>query len=511
MRKTLTMKKVKEIARLKALGLSQRQIARSLNISKGVVHKYLSKLEDKGLQWPLVEDEQSLQKAILSVQGKFVEPDYALIYQELKVKGVTLLLLHEEYKQTHPDRPYSYTQFCSLYRRWKKTQKLSLRQIHQGGDKLFIDYAGPKVTIVNPQTGESEQASLFIAVMGASQYTFAEATWDQSLENWLGSHVRAFQYFGGIPALLVPDNLKSGVSQACAYDPDINPAYAELAVHYDTAVMPARPYKPQDKAKVENGVLLVERWILARLRHQTFYSLAEVNQEIRRLLDHLNNKAFQKMPGSRLSVFEQLDKPALKPLPLKPYAYARFKRLRVNPDYHLEIDQHFYSVPYYYVGETVDIRLSAHVVEVYLKGVRIASHERKKVQGMTTLSEHQPPSHRHHQQWSVEASLKWALTIGPATHQLLSFLYTHKKHDQQKYRLFLGFAQLARYFSEKRLEQACQRANCLGVYCYKRLAESLKNKLDQEPLPNSQPIEIPPIPHGNIRGASYYGDNHHAH
>jgi transposase len=505
------MKKIKEIARLKALGLSQRQIARSLNISKGVVHKYLSKLEDSGLQWPLQDDEHSLQKTLVSQKVKFVEPDYAFIYQELKIKGVTLLLLHEEYQRTYPDQHYSYTQFCCLYRRWKKTQKLSLKQLHKGGDKLFIDYAGPKVTIVDSQTGTSQQASLFIAVMGASQYTFAEATWDQSLENWLGSHVRAFQYLGGVPALLVPDNLKAGVSQACAYDPDINPAYAELAAHYNTAVMPARPYKPKDKAKVENGVLLVERWILARLRHQTFYSLSQINQEIQRLLMHLNSKAFQKMPGSRLSVFEQLDHPALKPLPLKPYTYASFKRLRVGPDYHLEIDQHFYSVPYSYVGETVDVRLSAHVVEIYFKGVRIASHERKKTQGMTTVNLHQPSSHRQHQEWSIEAALNWSLNIGPATHQLLTLLYEQKKHDHQKYRLFLGFAKLARYFSEKRLEQACHRANCLGLYSYKRIAQSLKNKLDQEQLPVSEPLEMPPIAHANIRGSSYYGENQHAH
>ena len=270
MRKMISMKKVKEIARLKSLGLSQRQIARSLNVSKGVVHKYLSKLEAKGLQGLVQADERDLHKTLVSSGIKFAEPDYALIYQELKTKGVTLLLLHEEYKNTTSDRPYSYTQFCCLYKRWKKSQKLSLRHIHQGGDKLFIDYAGPKIMIVDPKAGTCSYAVLFVSVMGASQYTFAEATWDQSLPNWLGSHVRAFEYFGGVPALLVPDNLKSGVSQACAYDPDLNPAYAECAAHYNTAVMPARPYKPRDKAKVENGVLLVERWILARLRHQTF-------------------------------------------------------------------------------------------------------------------------------------------------------------------------------------------------------------------------------------------------
>ena len=329
MRKKLSMRKTKEIFRLHASGLKQRQIARSLNVSVGSISKYLRLGKKAGLKWPFPEDwdEQRVRDILFppaSSEGckEYQVPDCEWIQQELKHKGVTLQLLHEEYKSEYPAKFYKYTRFCEIYSQWKKVQKVSMRQQHVYGEEMFIDYGGQKVAIVHPETREEQAACIFIAVLGGSNYTYAEATWDQKLMQWLASHTRAFTFFGGVARLLVPDNLKSGVSHACRYDPELNPAYADLAAYYNTAILPARPYKPQDKSKVENGVLLVSRWILARLRHHTFYSLEELNKSIAVLLKELNQKPFQKLPGSRHSQFMEFEKPALLPLPSRPYSYA---------------------------------------------------------------------------------------------------------------------------------------------------------------------------------------------
>jgi transposase len=508
--RTTSMRKITEIMRLSASGLSQRQIARSLNLSKGVVGKYIKRARHSGLEGPLPEtlDEKTLRAISGALEEKESRKGYApldcgWIHQELKHKGVTLKLLHEEYKRQFPSGHYKYTQFCYYYQQWRSKQDLSLRQSHKAGEKLFIDYAGPRVPILDPLTAERREASIFIAVLGASNYTYVEATWDQTLPNWISSHVRAFEYIQGVPALLVPDNLKAGVHRACRYDPDVNPAYSEMAAHYGTAVMPARPYKPKDKAKVENAVLIVERWMLARLRHQVFYSLENLNQELKVLRKELNAAPFQKLPGSRASQFKAVDQPALKPLPLQPYVYAAFQRRRVGKDYHIELEQHFYSVPYTYAREEVDVRITAHTVEILAHGKRIASHERRREAGTTTLPLHQPDAHRKHQEWTPEACLKWAQEAGPHTHALLSSLFTFKPHSHQKYRLFLGFLQLKRYFGGQRLEAACQRALIQGLLSYQKVKTILQNGLDQQPLP-LRLEEKDPIPHGNIRGATYY-------
>ncbi len=507
------MRKMKEIVRLSTSGLSHRQIARSLNISKGTVGDYLKRARETGLDWTSVQElEGKKLKEVLTTERsskKYAHPDCQWIYQELKHKGVTLKLLHEEYQRQFPDNHYFYTQFCHYYRQWRCKKDLSIRQDYKAGDQLFIDYAGPTVPIIDSKTGKTKEASIFIAALGASNYVYVEATWDQKLPNWIGSHVRAFEHFGGVPALLVPDNLKQGVSNACHYDPDLNPAYAEMAAHYNVAIMPARPYSPRDKSKVEGSVLIVERWILARLRHRVFYNLEELNSTLRDLRDKLNKEPFQKLPGCRLSQFKEIDRPALKPLPVKPYVYAVFKRKRAGKDYHVEVDKHFYSVPYSYACEEVEVRITAHIIEVYKNGQRIASHEHKKKPGFTTLPVHQPKNHRLHTQWTVEGSLKWAGHIGEYTHQLLSGLFNGKTHCHQQYRLFLGFIKLGRCFGEKRLEAACHHTLKQGAGTYKRIKAVLEKGLDRQPLPELSQ-EQRPIQHSNIRGPAYYqqGVNH---
>lgn len=504
----LSMRKVKEILRLHANDLSQHQIARSLNISVGAVNKYLKLFIELGVSWPLPEGttEEKL-KALLKPCRKachsFTPVDYQWISEELRNKGVTLQLLHEEYCQQHPDKHYSYRQFCSLYREWRRDKNLSLRQIHKGGDKMFTDYAGHTIPIVmNRSTGEKKSAEIFVAALGASNLMYSEASWTQNLEDWISAHVRAFEYFEGVPNLVVPDNLKSGVSVACRYDPDINPSYAEMIDYYGTAVLPARPYKPKDKAKVEGAVLVVERWILARLRHETFYCLEDVNVKIKELLERANNKPFKKIEGSRRSLFEQIDKPALRPLPAKPYVYARFHHRKVTPDYHIEHERHFYSVHHSYVGKEVDIRVTERTIEILHNGSRISLHQRQRSQGQTTLPSHMPKNHLRHVEWTVERALAWSKEIGFHTKLFVDKLIAKKKHPDQITRLCLGCKKLERHYGQKRLEDACKRAIHYEAFSYKNVASILEKGLDREDL--TQKKSTTDVPHENIRGAAYY-------
>ena len=504
------MRKIKEIIRLDASQLSQHQISRSLNISSGAVNKYLKLAKHVGLSWPLADDiDDRFLWETLSGKKKqcvtFVAPDYIWIYQELRHKGVTLQLLHEEYCLQYPDTYYSYRQFCSLYSEWKKTKKLSLRQEHKGGDKTFIDYAGQTIPIIiDRRKGTIQQAQIFVAILGASNYTYSEASFDQSSESWIGSHVRAFTYFGGVTSLIVPDNLKSGVSHACRYDPDLNPSYTSMINHYDTAVLPARPYRPKDKSKVENAVLVVERWILARLRHKVFYSLSELNDHIKILLEDLNNRPFKKMEGTRKTLFEEVDKPALKPLPKRAFEYAKYYHRKLGLDYHVEFKEHFYSVPHSYVGRKVEIRITEHVIEVLCEGKRIASHPRKKLKGKTTLPDHMPKSHRKHVEWTKERSLEWSQEVGTSTSVLVKDLIKKKKHPDQALRSCLGLYRLGKHFGQDRLEAACRRALYYEVSSYKNVAQILENNLDRETLEEKTDQVIDPIIHTNLRGSTYY-------
>ena len=430
-------------------------------------------------------------------------PDWRHVHRELRGKGVTLTLLWHEYKSAHLEG-YQYSWFCDQYRAWAGKLDVVMRQEHRAGEKLFVDYAGQTAEVVDRRTGEIRQAQIFVAVLGASNYTYAEATWTQQLPDWIGSHVRAFEFLGGTSEILVPDNLRSGVSKAHRYEPDLNPTYADLAKHYGVAVLPARARKPRDKAKAEAGVLLVERWILAVLRHRTFFSLAELNREIARLLERLNTRAFKKLPGTRRELFEQIDRPALHPLPVQAYEFAEWKKVLVNIDYHVEIDGHYYSVPYQLVRKPLQARFSARTVECFHKGQRVASHPRSHLKGRhTTVPEHMPTSHRSYAEWTPQRLIARAEKTGPATATLVRTILERRAHPQQGFRSCLGIMRLGKSFGEERLEAACRRALTLGTCSYKSIDSILRQGLDRKALPEQQELELS-IEHENLRGSNYY-------
>ena len=506
------MRKLTEILRLRyEAQLSHRAIARSVDIGLGTVSLYLKRFQASGLSWPLsaqIDEVQLAQQLFPNGAPKprhdLVEPDFAEIHQELKRKGVTRQLLWEEYRGCYPEQGYGYTQFCQRYKDWRGKLRLSMRQVHKAGEKLFVDYAGQTVAIVNPQGGECRKAHVFVAVLGASNYTYAEATWTQSLSDWLGSHIRAFEFLGGVTQLVVPDNLKSGVSKACRYEPDVNPSYQHLAGYYGTVILPARPYKPKDKAKAEAGVQLVERWILARLRHQTFFTLSDLNHTIRQLLERLNHRPFKKLPGTRRSQFEALDQPALLALPKDRYELTEIKLARVNIDYHLEFDQHYYSVPCALVREQVEVQATSELLRVRHRGKQVACHVRSRRKGgFTTCAEHMPKRHRKHQQWTPGRLLNWAQDTGPEVLVFVQQLLKGRAHPEQGYRACLGVLNLSRSYGAERLNAACARALQLKALRVKSVRSILQQGLDQVPLEVES--EGPAIgPHENVRGAHYY-------
>jgi transposase len=379
-----------------------------------------------------------------------------------------------------------------------------MRQEHRAGEKTFVDYAGQTVDIYDLQTNQMRSAQIFVAVLGASNYTYAEATWSQTLPDWIGSHSRAFAFFGGVSRVVVPDNLKSGVSKACFYEPDINPTYLDMANHYGTAVIPARMRKAKDKAKVEVAVQVVERWILARLRNRQFFSLNQLNKAIAELLVELNSRSFKKLPGCRKQLFEALDRPALNPLPAHPYQFAEWKQATVNIDYHIEIDRHYYSVPYQLIKSKIDVRITQTTIECFYKNKRVASHIRSYLKGRhTTVKEHMPKSHQKWAQWSPQRFINWAARIGPHTATLIEIILKARAHPQQGFRSCLGILRLAKSYGDDRLEAACRRAVAIGGTSYKSVHSILKHNLDQKPLPHDDPNQTG-IAHANIRGAAYY-------
>lgn len=510
--KRLSMRQLREILRLRlSARLSMRQIKSSLRVSLGAIQKITSKAQALDLHWDTIEqmDDQQLARAFYpdadtGASSIFQLPDWVEVHQELKRKGVTKHLLWEEYTQQYPNRCYSYPQYCFLYQDWFKKQKRSMRQTHKAGDKLFVDYAGQTVPIVNGSTGEIRFAQIFVAVLGASNYTFCEATWSQRLPDWLGSHARAFDFIGGVPRLIVPDNLKSGVTKACRYDPDINPSYQQLAAHYGTAIMPARPLKPKDKAKAEVGVQIIERWILARLRHHTFFSLAELNQCIRALLVDVNNKSFKQLKGTRQQWFEALDKPALMPLPKHRYQYTDIKTVKVNIDYHIQYDQHLYSVPHHLVGEKLTLQATRNLIELFFKNKRITSHARNYHPGMTTIPEHMPVKHEKHHQWNAGRLMNWAKDIGDEVLIYVQALLKQKQHEQQAYRVCLGLLNLSRSYPAKRLDNACAIANQNKLYRLKNIKAILKSNQDQLLTDSKDKANPLPQSHENIRGAKSF-------
>ena len=510
----IPMRKVRDTLRLRDSGFSIRRIAACLRISVGAVDKYLALARAAELTWSEAEplEDSALERRLFAGPAdippprRFVEPDWARVHQELKRKGVTLRLLWEEYQLEQGEHAYQLTQFRLRYRAFRDSLKRSMRQTHKAGEKLFVDYAGQSVPVLDH--GQVRQAQIFVAVLGASNYTFAEATWSQQSVDWIGSHERAFQFFGGVVDLLVPDNLKSAVKDAHRYDPVINRTYEEMAEHYATAVLPARVRKPKDKAKAEVGVQIVTRWVLARIRNEHFTSLSDLNRRIRELLVDLNDRPLRTLPGSRRSLFEQIDRPALRPLPESRFVYGRWQTARVGVDYHVAVDGHAYSVPHALVRKVVDIRVTDATVEILHGNRRVASHLRSSAAGgHSTHREHMPASHRAHAEWTPQTLLMWAALVGVETHRVAAHLLDEKPHPEQGYRACLGLRALERRFGDDRLEAACARALAIEGVSLRSIESILKRGLDRLPLPGQEEPRDLELVHENVRGAQYYCDD----
>ena len=502
------MRKIREVLRLKhEHGLSHRAIAQACGMGVGTVTLYLRRTAQNGLGWPLPDevDDAALEARLFRhrppVRNR-ARPDCAYIHRERKRNGVTLQLLWEEYLQVHSDG-YRYTQFCEIYHQWVRRLRPSMRQVHRAGEKTFIDFSGKRPSLVDRRTGELRPVELFVAVLGASSFTYAEATATQQLPDWVNAHIRMVEYFGGATTLWIPDQLKSAITRPCRYEAGVNRSYEDLAAHYGAVVLPARPRKPRDKAAVENCVLIAQRWILARLRNRTFFELGPLNQAIRVLLDELNDRPMQKLGISRRAQYEQLDRPALRPLPATRYVLAQWKLCRVNIDYHVEVERHFYSVPYQLVREQVEVRYTTNTVEVFHRDKRIASHRRRYDRQPSTIAEHMPSAHRAHAEWTPSRLIRWANTVGPETGKLVSRILESRPHPEQGYRACLGIIEQGRRYGNIRLEAASARALSLGSCRY----HTVKNILTagQDRLPIEPPAETNPTPtHENIRGADYY-------
>lgn len=497
------MRKIREVLRLKFdAGLGDRRIAQAIGSARSTVQECLRRCQEAGIGWPLPAglDEAALHARLYQREAPLSRaPDFAKLQAELKRPGVTRALLWQEYKAAEPSG-WQYSVFCDQYRRWLATQDLVLRQHHTPGEKCFVDYAGQTAGVVDRHTGEVRAAQVFVAVLGASSYTYAEATWSQQLPDWLGSHVRALAFFGGVPRAMVPDNLKSGVLKAHRYEPELNPAYQDLAEHYGLAILPARVRKPRDKAKVEVGVQIVERWILARLRDRTFFSLAELNAAIQTLLTDINTRPFKRRDGCRLSHFNEIERVALRPLPEKPYAFATWKKAKVHLDYHVEVERAYYSVPYKLMGKTVDVRLGAHTVEIFHRQSLVAAHAKSSTRGhFTTLPGHRPERHSAVIELTHERLMQRALAVGPATAEVLTQQLHQRRHPEEALRASLGILRLARDFSPEALEAAAKRALELKAYSYRALRTLIGTK--PETLAVQPPLALD---HENVRGPEYF-------
>jgi transposase len=506
----LSMRKIRELLRLRwEQHLSQRVIGRSLRLSQAAVSEYLSRARRADLTWPLPDDlDDARLEALLFPPAPNLPteqrpvPDWAVVHRELRRPNVTLALLWEEYRGGPGARDgFGYSWFCDLYREWAGRLKPTLRQVHTAGERVFVDFAGHAMEVIDGATGEIRRAEVFVGVLGASSYVFAQATWTQSLPDWIAAHVNMLAAIGGVPRQIVSDNLRAGITRACFYEPLVNRTYADMASHYGTAVIPARPYKPRDKAKVEVGVQVVQRWILARLRNRRFFSLAELNQAIRELVDDLNVRPMRGWGTTRRALYEQLDRPALRELPPTPYEYATWKRCRVNLDYHVEIDKHFYSVPFRLLREEVEARITAKTVEIFHRGKLVATHLRSlRPHRPTTLTEHMPSSHRRYRDWTHERILREAASVGDDTAALVEIILRSRPHPEQGFRSCIGILRLAERYDAERLDAACARALALGTRSYSSVATILKNAQDKKAADPEQPSLL----HENIRGSGYY-------
>lgn len=513
----LSMRKVREVLRLRhALGLSYRKISDATGIGKTQVAEYVRRAEAADMVWPALGDldDAALEARLFPVTDKDTAArraiDWPAIERELKRRGVTLLLLWQEYLADRPEG-YSYTRFCELHKQWRAQLTATMRQTHLAGDKLFVDWAGDTIGVIDPLTGEVHRAHIFVAALGASNYTYAEARWTETLPDWIGAHVNALAAIGGVPKALVPDNLKAGITKPSRYEPGINRTYQDLADHYDCVVLPTRIVRPRDKAKVEVAVQIVERFVLAKLRNRTFFSLAELNEAIKECVAVINSKVMRRLAKSRAELLETLDRPALKALPAAPYIYAEWKRARVAPDYHIEMAGHFYSVPSKLIREIVEARITTATVEIFHKGCRVAAHPLSRVRNRhTTTPEHMPSAHRRYAEWTPARMLAEAAKVGPSTVALIQAIMTAKPHPEQGFRSCLGIMSLVRSHGPARVEAACKRGNDIGATTYGSIASILRHGLERAYLGSRSGSGVDPAPdetplhHANIRGRDYY-------
>ncbi len=505
----LPMRKIRDVLRLSAGGMSKRKIAASLGVGATAAGECIRRARRVGLGWPLPEEmsDEALESRLYpppssSARGQRPLPDWAGVHRELRRPGVTLQLLWEEHRGADATG-YGYSRFCELYRAWEGLLSPTMRQAHVAGERLFVDYAGTTLEVIDGTTGEVITVQLFVAALGASNQTYAEATWTQGLADWIGSHTRAFAFFGGVPAMVVSDNLKSGITKACFYEPAVNRTYAEMAAHYDTAVVPARPYKPRDKAKVEVAVQVATRWIVAKLRNRRFFSLAKLNEAIAELVTALNNRVTRHLGASRQGLFDEVERSALKRLPAEPYVYAEWKQCRAGLDYHVEVKRHYYSVPHTLLRQTIWARITARTVELFHRGKRVAAHARSSSDRKhTTVREHMPSSHRRYAEWTPERIQRQADAIGPKTSTLVEIILRERSHPEQGFRACIGILRHAKSFGGERLEAACDRAIEIGARSYTSVTSILKTNLDRKrPAPAT---DGPAIAHDNIRGPRYF-------
>jgi transposase len=503
------MRKIRDVLRLSAAGMSKRQIAASLGVSATAAGDCIRRARRAGLGWPLPEGlkDEALEARLYppptaAAKDRRPQPDWAAVYRELRRPGVTLQLLWEEHRAANPDG-YGYSRYCELFRAWEARLSPTMRQSHVAGERLFVDYAGTTLEVIDGATGEVKTAQLFVAALGASSLTYAEATWTQGLSDWIGSHTRAFAFIGGVPAMVVSDNLRSGVTKACFYEPAVNRTYAEMAAHYNTAIVPARPYRARDKAKVEVAVQIATRFIIAKLRNRQFFLLTALNAAIAELVAQINNRMSRHLGASRRALFEDVERSALKRLPAEPYVFAEWKECRVGLDYHVEIDKHYYSAPHQLLREKVWARITARTVEVFHRGQRVAAHVRSSANRKhTTVREHMPSSHRRYADWTPERLKRQAGEIGRNAAALVEIILRERAHPEQGFRACLGILRLAKTFGRERLEAACERALEIGARSYSSVNSILNNNLDRQRP--ATPADGPAIVHDNIRGPTYF-------
>ncbi|MPZ13491.1 MAG: IS21 family transposase [Chloroflexi bacterium] len=506
------MRQITEVLRLAAQGLTYRQIGQSVGISASTVQGYLDRARRAGVRWPLPEDMDGaglearlFKRSDEDTRSGRPEPNWLAVHRERKQgKHVTLQLPHLEYKAVHPDG-WGYTQFCAHYHRWLGRQHVVMRLEYAAGERMFVDFCGDTMPITDPDTGEIAQAQVFVSVLGASGYLYGEATAGQDLVSWLNAHANALEFYRGSPRVVVPDNLKAGVTKACWYDPELNPSYLELARHYAMAVLPTRPYHPRDKAAVEAAVQVAERWVLAPLRKWQFFSLGELNAAITEQVAFVNDRPFRGQKTSRRQLFEELERAALQPLPPTRYELATWKPAKVNIDCHVECAEHYYSVPYQLAREAVDVRATARVVEIFHRGRRVASHLRAYGRRrFITNPDHMPAAHRAHLEWTPSRLVVWGRSVGPAVAELIETILSTRPHPEHGYRACLGLMRLVKHYGRERVQAACERALATGGVSYRSVDTILKNGLDRVPVGGEGPVPGAPIQHANLRGPAYY-------